>query len=80
MAKMLKDLSAQEVLALAIQSEEEDGRIYADLAERVGHRIIPPRPSRSRPCAMKRTAIAIASSSFTANVSASTSRSSAART
>jgi rubrerythrin len=37
MAKMLKDLSAQEVLALAIQSEEEDGRIYADLAERVGH-------------------------------------------
>jgi rubrerythrin len=36
MAKMLKDLTAQEVLALAIQSEEEDGRIYADLAERIG--------------------------------------------
>src|SRR5271156_2496195 len=36
MAKTLKDLTAQEVLALAIQSEEEDGRIYADLAERVG--------------------------------------------
>ena len=36
MPKMLKDLTAQEVLALAIQSEEEDGRIYADLAERVG--------------------------------------------
>src|ERR1700677_2759593 len=36
MAKALKDLSAQEVLALAIQSEEEDGRIYADLAERIG--------------------------------------------
>ena len=35
MAKMLKDLTAQEVLALAIQAEEEDGRIYADLAERV---------------------------------------------
>ena len=35
MAKTLKDLSAQEVLALAIQAEEEDGRIYADLAERV---------------------------------------------
>jgi erythrin-vacuolar iron transport family protein len=35
MAKTLKDLTAQEVLALAIQSEEEDGRIYADLAERV---------------------------------------------
>ena len=36
MAKTLKELSAREVLALAIQSEEEDGRIYADLAERVG--------------------------------------------
>jgi rubrerythrin len=35
MAKTLKDLTAQEVLALAIQSEEEDGRIYADLAERI---------------------------------------------
>jgi rubrerythrin len=35
MAKTLKDLNALEVLALAIQSEEEDGRIYADLAERV---------------------------------------------
>jgi len=35
MPKMLKELSAQEVLALAIQSEEEDGRIYADLAERI---------------------------------------------
>ncbi len=36
MAKSLKDLTVQEVLALAIQSEEEDGRIYADLAERIG--------------------------------------------
>ncbi len=35
MPKTLKELTAQEVLALAIQSEEEDGRIYADLAERV---------------------------------------------
>jgi len=35
MPKTLKDLTAQEVLALAIQAEEEDGRIYADLAERV---------------------------------------------
>ncbi len=35
MAKSLKELTAKEVLALAIQSEEEDGRIYADLAERV---------------------------------------------
>jgi rubrerythrin len=36
MAKTLKDLTAAEILALAIQSEEEDGRIYADLAERIG--------------------------------------------
>src|SRR5450755_1440040 len=36
MAKTLKELTAREVLALAIQAEEEDGRIYADLAERVG--------------------------------------------
>jgi rubrerythrin len=36
MAKSIRDLSAQEILALAIQSEEEDGRIYADLAERIG--------------------------------------------
>ena len=36
MAKTLQDLNAQEVLALAIQSEEEDGRIYADLAKRIG--------------------------------------------
>jgi rubrerythrin len=35
MAKALRDLTAREVLALAIQNEEEDGRIYADLAERV---------------------------------------------
>jgi len=33
MPKTLKDLTAQELLALAIQTEEEDGRIYADLAE-----------------------------------------------
>jgi rubrerythrin len=36
MPKTLKELTAQEVLALAIQAEEEDGRIYADLAERIG--------------------------------------------
>jgi erythrin-vacuolar iron transport family protein len=35
MVKTLKDLTAQEVLAFAIQSEEEDGRIYADLAQRI---------------------------------------------
>jgi len=36
MAKYFKDLTAQELLALAIQAEEEDGRIYADLAARIG--------------------------------------------
>ena len=36
MSQTLKDLTAQELLALAIQSEEEDGRIYADLAQRIG--------------------------------------------
>jgi rubrerythrin len=34
-AKTLKELTAREVLALAVQAEEEDGRIYADLAERL---------------------------------------------
>ena len=36
MSKSLKELTAQEILALAIQAEEEDGRIYADLARRIG--------------------------------------------
>src|SRR5580700_8683807 len=35
MAKPFKDLTAQEILALAIQAEEEDGRIYVDLAQRI---------------------------------------------
>ena len=35
MSTTLKDLTTQEVLALAIQAEEEDGRIYGDLAQRV---------------------------------------------
>ena len=33
MAKRFKDLSEQEILALAISSEEDDARIYADVAE-----------------------------------------------
>ena len=36
MKKKLQDLSVQEMLALAIQAEEEDGRIYADFAHRIG--------------------------------------------
>lgn len=35
MAKAFKDLTAQEVLALAISQEEEDGRIYGEFAQRV---------------------------------------------
>jgi len=35
MAKALKDLTAPEMLALAITQEEEDGRIYGAFAERV---------------------------------------------
>ena len=34
MAKPFSDLSEKEILALAISLEEEDGRIYGDLAER----------------------------------------------
>ena len=33
MAKAFKDLSEREILALAITNEEEDGRIYGDIAE-----------------------------------------------
>lgn len=33
--KRFKDLSEQEVLALAISSEEDDARIYRDYAERL---------------------------------------------
>ncbi len=36
MPKTLKALTVQEVLALAIQAEEEDGRVYGDLARRIG--------------------------------------------
>src|SRR3954468_5420713 len=33
MAKAFKDLTEREILALAIQQEEEDSRIYGDFAE-----------------------------------------------
>src|SRR5437899_6113732 len=33
MAKKFKELSAREILALAISLEEEDGRIYGDFAD-----------------------------------------------
>jgi erythrin-vacuolar iron transport family protein len=35
MAKRFKDLSEQEILALAISSEEDDSRIYGDIAQRL---------------------------------------------
>jgi rubrerythrin len=35
MAKRFKDLTEQEILALAISSEEDDSRIYGDVAERL---------------------------------------------
>jgi hypothetical protein len=33
MPKAFKDLTEQEILALAISSEEDDARIYSDVAE-----------------------------------------------
>jgi len=35
MAKAFSKLSEQEILALAISMEEEDGRIYGDMADKV---------------------------------------------
>lgn len=35
MAKAFHDLSEQEILALAISQEEDDGRIYGEFAERL---------------------------------------------
>jgi hypothetical protein len=35
MQKQFKDLTEREILALAIQNEEEDGRIYGEFARRV---------------------------------------------
>jgi hypothetical protein len=43
---------------LAIQSEEEDGKIYADLAQRIG-KDIPQRRNRCGRCATRRMAIGI---------------------
>ena len=44
MAKNFGELSEREILALAICSEEEDGRVYADFAEglREGYPLTPP--------------------------------------
>ena len=45
MAKNFRDLSEQEILALAISSEETDARIYADFA--AGLKTDYPRPPKS---------------------------------
>ncbi len=42
MARNFKDLSEQEILALAISLEETDARIYADFAAWTRKRITPP--------------------------------------
>ena len=34
--KRVEDLDERELLALAISSEEEDGRVYRDIAEAIG--------------------------------------------
>ncbi|PTX92029.1 rubrerythrin [Verrucomicrobia bacterium LW23] len=44
MLKSIKELTAQEALALAIAAEEEDGRIYSDFA----HRIAPEFPDTAK--------------------------------
>ena len=42
--RTIDELTEQEILALAICSEEEDGRVYADFAEglREGYPLTPP--------------------------------------
>jgi rubrerythrin len=44
-AKNFKDLSEQEILALAISSEETDARIYADFAAGIESRLPRNRPN-----------------------------------
>ena len=51
--KKFRDLTEKEILALAIASEEEDGRIYGEFAE--GLVIRTPRPRRClKKCAKKK--------------------------
>ena len=58
MAKNFKDLSEQEILALAISLEETDARIYADFARDCEP--ITPQPPRSlRKWRLKRRSIAV---------------------
>jgi hypothetical protein len=57
MAKNFKELSEQEILALAVSLEEEDGRIYGDFVDGLRETIRPPRRC-SRRCRRRRTDIA----------------------
>lgn len=54
--RKFRDLSEQEVLALAISSEEEDGRIYAALRPSCAFSI-PPRPLFSTAWRWRKTSI-----------------------
>jgi hypothetical protein len=54
--RQFKNLSEQEILALAISSEEDDARIYRWYAERSA-RTIPPPHARSRRGPRRRTHI-----------------------
>ena len=54
------DLTEQEVLALAISSEEDDARIYRSYAERSARGLSRPRPRCSTAWPRKRTSIASA--------------------
>ena len=67
------DLTEKEVLALAIANEEEDNRIYTDIAEGL-RRTILPAPTCSLRWRRKRASTGTGLSSCTEKNSASTSR------
>ncbi len=69
--KKFKDLTEREILALAIQLEEEDSRVYADFADGL-RETYPAPPKSSRTCRPRNPATARASSKCTASASAST--------
>jgi rubrerythrin len=57
--RTIDDLTEKEVLALAISAEEEDGRIYADFADRL-HQDYPESAKSSRRCRPRKTSTAAA--------------------
>jgi hypothetical protein len=73
MAKNFKDLSEQEILALAISLEEEDGRIFGDFVD--GLRETYPAPRRcSRRCRRRNPDIAAPDRPLPCSASGSTFR------